>query len=196
MLLRTSWTATETTQFFFNVSGSCTLCSRSIQLQRIALAAVLVYGLVSNLFVCFRHTHDKRYDKALGIYLKLKHKDVFDLIHRHNLFDSISDKIVLLMEFDPEAAVKMLLLNREKVPVSSTWKTRNIDLSNCTFQRVHQSCHHCGTTDISFHCLQIEKVVKQLEKSQDLLHIVSAELRKRKEFRKESSVGHDPCGWC
>ena len=64
-----------------------------------------------------RYTHDKRFDRALGIYLKLKHKDVFDLIHRHNLFDSISDKIVLLMEFDAEAAVKMLLDNKDKVPV-------------------------------------------------------------------------------
>ena len=42
---------------------------------------------------------------------------MFDLIHRHNLFDSISDKIVLLMEFDAEAAVKMLLDNKDKVPV-------------------------------------------------------------------------------
>ena len=66
----------------------------------------------------FRYTHDKRFDRALGIYLKLKHKDVFDLIHRHNLFDSISDKIVLLMEFEAEAAVKMLLDNKDKVPVS------------------------------------------------------------------------------
>ena len=65
-----------------------------------------------------RYTHDKRYDKALGIYLRLKHKDVFELIHRHNLFDSISDKIVLLMDFDTEAAVKMLLDNIDKCPVS------------------------------------------------------------------------------
>ena len=68
-------------------------------------------------FHFLRYTHDKQFDRALGIYLKLKHKDVFDLIHRHNLFDSISDKIVLLMEFDAEAAVKMLLDNKDKVPV-------------------------------------------------------------------------------
>ena len=51
---------------------------------------------------------------------RLKHNDVFDLIHRHNLFDSITDKIVLLMEFDAENATKMLIDNVDKVPVSTT----------------------------------------------------------------------------
>ena len=78
-----------------------------------------------------RYTHDKRFDRALGIYLKLKHKDVFDLIHRHNLFDSISDKIVLLMEFDAEAAVKMLLDNKDKVPVRFFVKEKYFT-SSCT----------------------------------------------------------------
>ena len=64
-----------------------------------------------------RYTHDKRYDRALSIYLRLKHKDVFELIHRHDLFDSINDNIVMLMDFDAEAAVKMLLDNIDKCPV-------------------------------------------------------------------------------
>lgn len=54
------------------------------------------------------------------MHFRLKHKDAFDLIYKHNLFDSISDKIVLLMEFDKDAAVKMLLENMDKCPVSST----------------------------------------------------------------------------
>jgi hypothetical protein len=48
------------------------------------------------------YTYDKQFDKALHIYLKLKRGDVFNLIAKYNLFDSIQDKIVLLMEFDPE----------------------------------------------------------------------------------------------
>ena len=49
---------------------------------------------------------------------RLKHKDVFPLIHKYNLFDSISDKIVMLMDFDKERAVALLLDNTERIPVS------------------------------------------------------------------------------
>ena len=65
------------------------------------------------------YIHDTRFDKALEIYLRLKHKDAFQLIHKHDLFHSISDKIVMLMDFDKDAAVKLLLDNIERVPVSS-----------------------------------------------------------------------------
>uniref|UniRef100_A0A3B3TDL1 Vacuolar protein sorting-associated protein 41 homolog n=1 Tax=Paramormyrops kingsleyae TaxID=1676925 RepID=A0A3B3TDL1_9TELE len=63
------------------------------------------------------YTYDQRYDKALEIYLKLRHKDVYQLIHKHNLFSSIEDKIVLLMDFDKEKAVDMLLDNEDKISV-------------------------------------------------------------------------------
>ena len=53
-------------------------------------------------FQSFRYTYDQRYDRALEIYLRLRHKDVYQLIHKHNLFSSIEDKIVLLMDFDKE----------------------------------------------------------------------------------------------
>uniref|UniRef100_A0A8C4RUT3 Vacuolar protein sorting-associated protein 41 homolog n=1 Tax=Erpetoichthys calabaricus TaxID=27687 RepID=A0A8C4RUT3_ERPCA len=66
------------------------------------------------------YTYDQRYDKALEIYLRLRHKDVYQLIHKHNLFSSIEDKIVLLMEFDKEKAVDMLLDNEDKISVSIT----------------------------------------------------------------------------
>ncbi|KAG9341612.1 hypothetical protein JZ751_019129 [Albula glossodonta] len=61
------------------------------------------------------YTYDQRYDKALEIYLRLRHKDVYQLIHKHNLFSSIEDKIVLLMDFDKEKAVDMLLDNEDKI---------------------------------------------------------------------------------
>uniref|UniRef100_A0A4W3J8U8 Vacuolar protein sorting-associated protein 41 homolog n=1 Tax=Callorhinchus milii TaxID=7868 RepID=A0A4W3J8U8_CALMI len=64
------------------------------------------------------YTYDQRYDKALEIYLKLRHKDAFQLIHKHNLFSSIKNKIVLLLEFDTEKAVNMLLDNEDKISVS------------------------------------------------------------------------------
>ncbi|KAG9476041.1 hypothetical protein GDO78_002877 [Eleutherodactylus coqui] len=61
------------------------------------------------------HTYDQCYSQALEIYLTLQHKEVFDLIHKHNLFSSIKDKIVLLMDFDTEKAVDMLLDNEDKI---------------------------------------------------------------------------------
>uniref|UniRef100_A0A4W6CPV5 VPS41 subunit of HOPS complex n=1 Tax=Lates calcarifer TaxID=8187 RepID=A0A4W6CPV5_LATCA len=64
------------------------------------------------------YTYDQRYDRALEIYLRLRHKDVYQLIHKHNLFSSIEDKIVLLMDFDREKAVDMLLDNEDKISVS------------------------------------------------------------------------------
>ena len=53
---------------------------------------------------------------------------MFILIHKHNLFESISDKIVQLMEFDQEQAVNMLLDNINQIPVSLF--TLNIILSD------------------------------------------------------------------
>ncbi|XP_041103206.1 vacuolar protein sorting-associated protein 41 homolog isoform X1 [Polyodon spathula] len=63
------------------------------------------------------YTYDQRYDKALEIYLQLRHKDVYQLIHKHNLFSSIEDKMVLLMDFDKEKAVDMLLDNEDKISI-------------------------------------------------------------------------------
>ncbi|MGH0169797.1 UNVERIFIED_CONTAM: hypothetical protein FKN15_078471 [Acipenser sinensis] len=63
------------------------------------------------------YTYDQRYDRALKIYLQLRHKDVYQLIHKHNLFSSIEDKIVLLMDFDKEKAVDMLLDNEDKISI-------------------------------------------------------------------------------
>uniref|UniRef100_A0A4W4EV85 Vacuolar protein sorting-associated protein 41 homolog n=1 Tax=Electrophorus electricus TaxID=8005 RepID=A0A4W4EV85_ELEEL len=67
------------------------------------------------------YTYDQRYDRALEIYLRLRHKDVYQLIHKHNLFSSIDDKIVLLMDFDKEKAVDMLLDNEDKISKCLCW---------------------------------------------------------------------------
>ncbi|KAK2146463.1 hypothetical protein LSH36_606g03004 [Paralvinella palmiformis] len=82
----------------------------------------LIKGWPSISIISRRYTYEKHFDKALYIFLKLRHPEVFDLIHRHNLFDSISDQIVLLMEFDVEAAIKMLLDNTDRIPVAKVVK--------------------------------------------------------------------------
>ncbi|XP_052801970.1 vacuolar protein sorting-associated protein 41 homolog isoform X2 [Mya arenaria] len=63
------------------------------------------------------HGFKKEFDKALAIYIKLKHPDVFKLINRHSLYEAVSDRIVQLMEFDKDNAVKMLIDNIGKIPV-------------------------------------------------------------------------------
>ena len=61
-------------------------------------------------------SHQKKYDRAMDMYLKLGHKDVFQLIRKHKLFDSIEDKIVQLMDLDFEEARKLFLEYKDILP--------------------------------------------------------------------------------
>jgi len=71
------------------------------------------------------YAHQKAFDKALSIYLRLKHKDVFQLIKTHSLYQKVSDKITQLMELDEEQATKMLLENTETIPVEKVVQQLN-----------------------------------------------------------------------
>lgn len=71
---------------------------------------------VLNETLAILYGNDKQFDKALAIYLKLGHGDVFGLIEKHNLFHSIQDKIALLMNFDSKKAVELLVRNASKLP--------------------------------------------------------------------------------
>ncbi|XP_067939569.1 vacuolar protein sorting-associated protein 41 homolog [Watersipora subatra] len=62
------------------------------------------------------YTSQANYSEALSVYLRLKHDDVFPFIRKHNLFSSISTQIVLLMEFNTELALELLLGNMECIP--------------------------------------------------------------------------------
>ncbi|XP_055681248.1 vacuolar protein sorting-associated protein 41 homolog [Lutzomyia longipalpis] len=55
------------------------------------------------------YSHEKKYEKALAMYLKLQHKDVFALIKKHDLYAVIHRMIVPLMQLDTEKAIAMLL---------------------------------------------------------------------------------------
>ncbi|XP_061193823.1 vacuolar protein sorting-associated protein 41 homolog isoform X5 [Saccostrea echinata] len=78
------------------------------------------------------YTLERQYEKSLAIYLKycsiakskerLGNTDVFQLIHKYNLFSSISDKIVQLMEFDEDQAAKLLIDNMDKLPIEQVVK--------------------------------------------------------------------------
>ncbi|XP_054847633.1 vacuolar protein sorting-associated protein 41 homolog isoform X2 [Eublepharis macularius] len=100
------------------------------------------------------YTYDQRYGKALEIYLTLRHKDVFQLIHKHNLFSSIRDKIVLLMEFDSEKAVDMLLDNEDKISINRVVEelTNRPELQHVYLHKLFKRDHHKGQ---KFHEKQI-----------------------------------------
>jgi hypothetical protein len=51
----------------------------------------------------------------LLLYFRLRHKDVFQLIHKHNLFGAIHDMIEDLMDLDVDQAITMFL-EKERVP--------------------------------------------------------------------------------
>lgn len=55
------------------------------------------------------YSHEKDFEKALAMYLKLQHKDVFILIKKYNLHNAIHNKIVELIKLDSEKAISMLL---------------------------------------------------------------------------------------
>lgn len=59
------------------------------------------------------YSHDGKYDKALAMYLKLRHKDVFQLIQRHQLHQIVYDMIEGLMDLDANRAIQFFL---DRVP--------------------------------------------------------------------------------
>uniref|UniRef100_H3AZP1 Vacuolar protein sorting-associated protein 41 homolog n=2 Tax=Latimeria chalumnae TaxID=7897 RepID=H3AZP1_LATCH len=92
------------------------------------------------------YTYDQRYDKALEIYLQLRHKDVFQLIHKHDLFSSIRDKINQLMEVDIEKAVDMLLDNEDKISIDNVVERleNQPKLQHVYLHKLFKRDHHKG----------------------------------------------------
>ena len=62
------------------------------------------------------YSHEREYDKALTMYLKLQHKDVFQLIKKHNLYAAIHKMVVELIKLDSEKAIAMLLEKNKLSP--------------------------------------------------------------------------------
>lgn len=60
------------------------------------------------------YSHEAEYNKALTMYLKIQHQDVFVLIKKHNLYKTVRTMIVELIKLDGEKAISMLL-ERNKI---------------------------------------------------------------------------------
>ncbi|XP_053997845.1 vacuolar protein sorting-associated protein 41 homolog [Hylaeus anthracinus] len=61
------------------------------------------------------YIHDGKYDKALAMYLKLRHKDVFQFIQKYKLHNTVYDMIEGLMDLDTERAIQFFL-EKDRVP--------------------------------------------------------------------------------
>lgn len=62
------------------------------------------------------YSHEREYDKALTMYIKLQHKDVFTLIKNHKLYSVIKPMIVDLLNLDSEKAINIFLGQNEIQP--------------------------------------------------------------------------------
>ncbi|CAK9833550.1 Vacuolar protein sorting-associated protein 41 homolog [Anthophora retusa] len=64
------------------------------------------------------YIHDGKYDRALAMYLKLKHGGVFEFIRQYKLYDTVHDMIERLIDLNPERAIQFLVEKEslEKVP--------------------------------------------------------------------------------
>ena len=61
--------------------------------------------------------HEKKFDKGLAIYLKLRDAGVFEMIDEHNLIEFVKDNVANLMEIDEKRAVKLLIGNLQIISV-------------------------------------------------------------------------------
>jgi len=60
---------------------------------------------------------NKQYDKTLSKYLEIQQGPVFGLIEDYDLFDTIKDKVFLLMQFDKEKSVELFCHHKDRIPV-------------------------------------------------------------------------------
>ncbi|CAD6996770.1 unnamed protein product [Ceratitis capitata] len=61
------------------------------------------------------YLHQRDYESALRMYLKLQNADVFEMIRRYDLYDAIHKMIIPLIQLDRERAFKILFENK-KIP--------------------------------------------------------------------------------
>lgn len=92
--------------------------------------------------VYLRYTANRQPGKALPYFLRLRRPNVFDLIREHNLFTSVQNQALLLVEFDHElmekrkkdgievddehgAAITLLVDHTHAIPVGRTPQRRH-----------------------------------------------------------------------
>ncbi|KAK7262225.1 hypothetical protein RJT34_29788 [Clitoria ternatea] len=104
---------------------------------------------------------DGQYEKAFSLYADLMKPEVFDFIDKHNLQDSIREKVVQLMMLDCKRAVPLLIQNRDLIsPLEVVKQFLNADDKCDRRYLLHLYLHalfevnpHAGK---DFHDMQVE----------------------------------------
>ncbi len=89
-----------------------TIITRIIDRLQIVEQVDLLHAL-AQLYIMIGQT-----DKALNVYLRLRQGDVFGLIEKYNLYESVRDKVLPLVLFDKARAIHMLMVNVAKISVA------------------------------------------------------------------------------
>lgn len=63
------------------------------------------------------YIYEKKYDKALAIYLTIGDDRVFEVISDYNMFSAILEKLEQLLKLNCEKAIQLLLDNIDKIPI-------------------------------------------------------------------------------
>eukprot|EP00250_Pteridium_aquilinum_P016332 c23054_g2_i1 orf=454-3357(-) len=104
---------------------------------------------------------NQQYEKALAIYVELMQPMVFDFIEDHNLYDSLHDKALPLMQTDGKKAVALLVEHRNNVPPSEVVsQLQRAGADNKFRHLLHLYLHELFEKDPNagkdFHGLQVE----------------------------------------
>ncbi|KAK6138139.1 hypothetical protein DH2020_028119 [Rehmannia glutinosa] len=104
---------------------------------------------------------DGQYEKAFGLYADLKKPDIFDFIDKHNLHDSIREKVAQLMMIDCKHAIPLFIQHRDLISPSDVVSQLIAAKNKCDYRYLlHQYLHslfesnpHAGR---DFHDMQVE----------------------------------------
>ncbi|KAK6144309.1 hypothetical protein DH2020_021129 [Rehmannia glutinosa] len=104
---------------------------------------------------------DGQYEKAFGLYADLKKPDIFDFIDKHNLHDSIREKVAQLMMIDCKRAIPLFIQHRDLISPSDVVSQFIAAKNKCDYRYfLHQYLHslfesnpHAGR---DFHDMQVE----------------------------------------
>ncbi|VDK63659.1 unnamed protein product [Gongylonema pulchrum] len=62
------------------------------------------------------HLYERKYDKALMLYITLNDKSVFQIIEKYHLFDLVKDHLAKLMNVDKDLTIRLLIENAGSLP--------------------------------------------------------------------------------
>ena len=102
------------------------------------------------------YTYDCHYQKALRIFISVGNsKKVFELIYNHQLLHLLEDRIVQLLELDPEETSRLLIMHQDSIPSDKVISRLN-DQPRLLCAYLDRLIHRDPTTCASYHNLLFE----------------------------------------